>query len=71
MILISFKFYLVYMAKLSDVTIKNKLTYINFKPTQKKKKQLSSQILRLNPQKIKFEKTEQSPKNGFLIKGIK
>ena len=26
------------MAKLSDVTIKNKLTYINFKPTQKKKK---------------------------------
>lgn len=34
----SFEFYLVYMAKLSDVTIKNKVTYINFKPIQKKKK---------------------------------
>lgn len=26
------------MAKLSDVTIKNKVTYINFKPIQEKKK---------------------------------
>lgn len=39
----SFEFYLVYMAKLSDVTIKNKVTYVNFRPIQKKKKKTIKQ----------------------------